>query len=41
MRGWTVRDSLELYQVRNWGAGFVHINEAGHLEVRPRPAGGA
>ncbi|MFQ5667068.1 MAG: biosynthetic arginine decarboxylase [Candidatus Binatia bacterium] len=36
MRGWTVRDSLELYNVSNWGAGFFTVNERGHVEVRPR-----
>ena len=30
MRGWTVRDALDLYSVPSWGAGFVTINgEAG------------
>jgi arginine decarboxylase len=42
MRGWTVRDSLDLYAVKNWGAGFFGIGETGHIEVRPRgPAGPA
>ncbi len=36
MRGWTVRDSLELYNVANWGAGFFTVNNRGHVEVRPR-----
>ncbi|HVN87854.1 MAG TPA: biosynthetic arginine decarboxylase [Candidatus Binatia bacterium] len=40
MRGWTVRDSLELYNVTNWGAGFFSVNERGHVEVRPRGNGG-
>ena len=31
MRGWTVHDSLELYSVAVWGAGFFTVNEA-----RPR-----
>ena len=35
MRGWTVRDSLELYNVANWGAGFFAINDKGRVEVRP------
>lgn len=38
MRGWTLRDSLELYGVNRWGAGFFGINSQGHLEVRPRGA---
>ena len=36
MRGWTVRDSLELYSVTAWGAGFFTVNDKGHVEVRPR-----
>ena len=40
MRGWTVRDSLELYNVANWGAGFFTVNEQGHVEVRPRGENG-
>jgi arginine decarboxylase len=36
MRGWTVRDSMELYNVANWGAGFFTVNDRGHVEVRPR-----
>ena len=36
MRGWTVRDSLELYNVANWGAGFFGVNDRGHVEVRPQ-----
>jgi arginine decarboxylase len=40
MRGWTVRDTLELYNVNAWGAGFFTINSRGHVEVRPRGAHG-
>jgi arginine decarboxylase len=36
MHGWTIADSLELYNVRNWGAGFFTINAKGNVEVRPR-----
>ena len=28
MRAWTIRDSLELYNVPNWGRGFFGINDA-------------
>jgi len=41
MRGWTVRDSLELYNVGAWGAGFFTVNDKGHVEVRPRADHGA
>jgi arginine decarboxylase len=40
MRGWTIRDSLELYGVNQWGAGYFGINEAGHVEVCPRTVSG-
>ncbi|MCC6640708.1 MAG: biosynthetic arginine decarboxylase [Deltaproteobacteria bacterium] len=40
MRGWTVRDSAELYNVANWGAGFFTVNERGRVEVRPNGNGG-
>jgi arginine decarboxylase len=40
MRGWTIKDSLELYSVPHWGQGFFGANAAGHLEVRPRGEGG-
>jgi arginine decarboxylase len=35
MRGWTVRDSLELYQIRRWGRGFFSVNSDGHVQVAP------
>jgi len=35
-RGWTVRDSAELYGVGARGAGFLAVNDRGHVEVRPR-----
>jgi len=40
MRAWTVRDSLELYNVPNWGRGFFGVNDKGHVEVRARGADG-
>jgi len=33
---WTIRDSLDLYHVLNWGSGFFAINDAGNVAVRPR-----
>jgi arginine decarboxylase len=35
MRTWRLEDSIELYNVRNWGEGFFSVNAAGDLEVRP------
>jgi arginine decarboxylase len=41
MHGWTHRDSLELYNLEAWGAGFFTVNDRGHVEVRPQgPANG-
>lgn len=34
---WTVADSRSVYGIRHWGAGYFNVNEAGHVEVRPRP----
>jgi arginine decarboxylase len=38
--GWTVRDSLELYNVANWGDGFFGISTDGRVEVLPRGEAG-
>ncbi len=32
---WKVQDSLELYNIRNWGKGYFDINEAGNVTVTP------
>jgi arginine decarboxylase len=40
MHAWTIRDSLELYNVQNWGRGFFGVNESGQVEVRPRGESG-
>ena len=40
MRGWTIRDALDLYNVQAWGADYLTINDKGHVEVRPRGSGG-
>ncbi len=42
MHGWTVRDSLELYNVPGWGRGYFDVDPDGALLVRPRgPSGPA
>lgn len=33
--GWSIEDSLDLYQVPAWGKGYFSINAAGHVVVRP------
>jgi arginine decarboxylase len=40
LRAWTVKDSLELYNVAGWGRGFFSINEGGNVEVTPAGPGG-
>jgi arginine decarboxylase len=40
MHAWTIRDSLETYNVQNWGRGFFSINDGGQMEVWPRGEGG-
>jgi arginine decarboxylase len=41
LRAWTVKDSLELYNVNGWGRDFFTINDAGHIEVTPSGNGSA
>jgi arginine decarboxylase len=33
--GWSIEDSLELYQIPAWGNGYFSVNGTGHLVVRP------
>lgn len=35
MERWTVEDSADLYQIREWGAGYFHISETGDVTVTP------
>jgi arginine decarboxylase-like protein len=30
---WTIRDSLDLYSVLNWGSDFFAINDAGDVAI--------
>jgi len=39
LRAWTVKDSIELYNINGWGRDFFTINESGHVEVTPAGAG--
>ncbi len=41
LRAWTVRDSIELYNVNGWGRDFFTINDAGNIEVTPGGPGSA
>jgi arginine decarboxylase len=40
MRSWRIQDSVELYNIANWGRGYFDINEKGHMEVMPRGSTG-
>jgi len=35
MAGWKTQDSIEFYNVNQWGANFFSVNETGHIEVYP------
>ncbi len=35
MRGWSIQDSVEVYNTRNWGRDFFRINDKGNVEVTP------
>ncbi|MCG6920434.1 MAG: biosynthetic arginine decarboxylase [Acidobacteria bacterium] len=35
LRGWTVKDATELYNVNGWGRGFFSINDSGNVQVTP------
>jgi arginine decarboxylase len=37
---WTVEQAEALYHVPAWGAGYFHVNEAGHVAVRPQGLSG-
>ncbi|HSB61404.1 MAG TPA: biosynthetic arginine decarboxylase [Vicinamibacteria bacterium] len=39
LRAWTVKDSVELYNVTGWGRDFFSINDAGNVEVTPAGPG--
>jgi arginine decarboxylase len=35
MEKWTIQDSVECYNIRNWGKDYFAINEKGHITVHP------
>lgn len=37
---WTIADSSDLYRVDQWGAGYIGINDSGHVTIHPRGRGG-
>ncbi len=34
-KGWSIEDSLDLYQIPAWGKGYFSISPSGHVVVRP------
>jgi arginine decarboxylase len=34
-RSWSIADSIETFNIRNWGNGFFGVNDLGHLSVTP------
>jgi len=40
MHGWTIQDSLELYNVSAWSRGYFGINPKGNMVVQPKGASG-
>lgn len=36
IKSWSTHEASELYHVAKWGNGYFAVNEAGHVEVRPR-----
>ncbi|MFO0974160.1 MAG: biosynthetic arginine decarboxylase [Phycisphaerae bacterium] len=40
MRGWTVQDAVELYNIARWGDGFFSVSDKGNVIVLPKGPGG-
>lgn len=40
LRTWTVRDAMDLYNIRNWGRPYFSINAAGNVCVHPEDVDG-
>lgn len=35
MENWTIQDSIECFNIKNWGKDYFSINEKGHVSVHP------
>jgi len=35
MENWTIQDSIDYYNITNWGKDYFSVNENGHLTVQP------
>ncbi|MBE6442380.1 MAG: biosynthetic arginine decarboxylase [Desulfovibrio desulfuricans] len=40
LQQWRVEDSIELYGIRNWGAGYFDVSERGEVVICPQGAAG-
>ena len=40
LQQWRVEDSIELYGIKNWGAGFFNVSDAGEVVICPQGAKG-
>lgn len=36
LQQWRVEDSIELYGIRNWGAGYFDVSDAGEVVICPQ-----
>ncbi|MFN8007857.1 MAG: biosynthetic arginine decarboxylase [Terriglobia bacterium] len=35
MENWTIQDSIDYYNIKNWGKSYFSVNENGHITVHP------
>src|SRR5262245_4551284 len=35
MENWTIQDSIDCYNIKNWGKDYFSVNEKGHVTVHP------
>src|SRR5215203_6025008 len=35
MKSWSIQDSADIYNIRNWGKGYFGVNEEGNVAVTP------
>ncbi|HEX2523858.1 MAG TPA: biosynthetic arginine decarboxylase, partial [Terriglobia bacterium] len=35
MENWTIQDSIDCYNIKNWGKDYFSVNEKGHITVHP------
>ena len=35
MDNWTIQDSIDTYNIKNWGKDYFSVNDKGHVTVHP------